>query len=500
MRAATTVLLTLATLIGCDGDPEPRLAPEPEPGAGPAAAPAPEPPSPPAPWTVRAIRSCSAWASATVLATEAHLFVCDGAVFDVGTTRLVRGGFDLGSRIAARGTRSAWTDPGAESVLLRDGAGGERRFEVGDSVMGPGAFSRDGRRLALRGDSALRVLDLETGEVAVPEGAERCAAATAVGFRADGSPQCITRREDRKVLVTLGRAEEVEVPDAYAARWIPERGQIVARSHEALSWITDEGAPVAERAADRQHGLLAVREDGSALVTTNGDDRGSAADRQGRVERWWLEDGEVRTEVVYERAADRGAFVGDDEIALMVFENLVWLHRGPALELPELPEPQPPEGYERYRATEEHTFEGARGTFARAPHDVAMFGATDPEGGLLRVSRSDAEELAGFEGLDAWARAVMSRYVEVGTDRWAKAWTDEDGARVLRGHSYIGGCERTHIDVLVRERGQTLERWVALNGDPTRDGPFARIPDDAHDVEDGIVDRYAGDPSTGPLR
>lgn len=70
---------------------------------------------------------------------------------------------------------------------------------------------------------------------------------------------------------------------------------------------------------------------------------------------------------------------------------------------------------------------------------------------------------------------------------------------MVRGHTYIGGCERAHIDVLVRETEGGLEIWTAISG---RRGAFetalGRIPRDARPVRAAENDRYEGDPSIGP--
>lgn len=485
MRAIALFSLVVLALAGCDRDapaPAPELAPEPAPAA---ATPTPEPL---APWAVRTVRTCSTWSGSTLQATDRHLFACDGATFDARTARLVRGGFQVQRRLATQGDRSAWAVLDANAVAIFDGSLHERRISVPDAWFGGGAFSADGSRLLLVDEHGLSMLALRTGTLSRPDGAERCTDAVGLGFDGEGRPQCVVPRDEGDALVTLG-AGEVALEGAQSAHWAGDF--VVVHTGEAIRWLRTDGTLVAQRDAAHRQGVLDVRDDGAVIVSGDAFGRGTVNERVGATERWWLEGDVVHHETLYDRPSERGVFVGD-EIALAVFEHVVWLHRGPAADLDRSP-PATPEGYERLPA-HEHTF--GDDNFERGPEDVARFSSRNSS---LLLSRTHADELAGFEGLDAWARAAMSRYVEVGTERWAKAWAEPDGSRVLRGHSYIGGCERTHIDVLVRERGETLERWVAMSGEPTQDGPFASMPDDARDVSDTIVEGYAGDPSTGPI-
>ncbi|MFK7986243.1 MAG: hypothetical protein AB8I08_09440 [Sandaracinaceae bacterium] len=492
MRACLAIVVL--TLLGCGASSSDSASVDPP--AAETEAPASADPAA-SPWTVRVVRTCNVWTGSMLLGTQDRLFACSGAQFDAETTALLHsGGHRYPPReLASLGTLAAWTDPNEGYVAVDDGVGPPRRTTVEDEVEG-GAFSPDGTRLAFGVLEGVRVLDRAAGRVSTPEGAERCANTRQLGFDARGRVQCAVRSEEGgQDLVTLGSAS-VRLPNSQFVRWLPNGAGIVTRDDAAIAWRASNGSLLAEHAAPTEYTLLSVGSDGSALIATEGDGRGEYGSA-GRTERWWRDGSEVRTEVVYPHSAYSAVYVGD-EIALRVFDDVIWLHRGAPFALPELPLPEAPEGYLVYETTDAHTYEGERGTFARALNDVVMFGPRG-EGALLRVSRSDAAELARYTDLDGWARAAMARYLEPGNERWAKAFHDDDGNRVMRGHSYIGGCERAHVDVLVRERGTALERWRAYGSAPTTVGPLGRIPDDAHDIEDGVPEGYAGDPSIGPL-
>ena len=116
---------------------------------------------------------------------------------------------------------------------------------------------------------------------------------------------------------------------------------------------------------------------------------------------------------------------------------------------------------------------------------------------LVVVSRSEAVELSRFDDLEGWASAAAARYVDPGSQRWAKAWRGEAG-REMRGHAYIGGCERTHIDVVVRERGPVLERWRVYTSDgESGDAILGETPSHARSLASVRGDSYEGDPSIG---
>ena len=143
----------------------------------------------------------------------------------------------------------------------------------------------------------------------------------------------------------------------------------------------------------------------------------------------------------------------------------------------------------------------AQSRSTRARDEVAAFEHPGEGFAHVVVAWSDRAELARFEHDDAaWGRAVMARYVEHGSERTAHVYRDASGARRLRGHAYIGGCERTHIDVRVRELPDALEHWTMHTGEREHvDALLGAIPPSAIAIDDGWRDRYAGDPSTGAI-
>jgi hypothetical protein len=93
----------------------------------------------------------------------------------------------------------------------------------------------------------------------------------------------------------------------------------------------------------------------------------------------------------------------------------------------------------------------------------------------------------------------MERYLDPGEQRWARFYRDGSGLRVVRGHVYIGGCERTHTSVMVREREDGIEIWTAHSGSPRAPRALPPIPSDARRVPGVVGDSYEGDPSIGAV-
>lgn len=470
--------LGLAAL-ACGGEP---AAPEVIPVDEPAARDEPDPPAalpaPSGPWAVRYIRACAEWSHSTLLATDRHLFACDGSVFELASGRLVRarGAFEL--PLAAVGERSVWSSLEVDAIVIRDVALGATRVE-GPGYARSAARTLDGRGVMLAGDP-VRVVSLDDGAVRDVPDAARCADTEPIGFTHGGAVACVRSDGARSVLVTVGRAEEAVLPTIADARFDPRGGGLVVRSPDAVHFVDESGRVLASRAIDSEARLLDVGPDGSALIAL-----------EDRTERWWRDGTEVAVEAVYARAADDGVLAGA-RIALARHGQLVWLERGATRALPAIDAPAPPPGWRALEANEGE-WNGEGRAYPRDPGDLAAFTS---DHGFLRVGASDSDELAGLDD-EAWARATMGRYVERGTDRWARTW--RDGAqRVLRGHSYIGGCERTHVDVLVRERDGWLERRIAYTARGAGDA-LGVVPGDARSVDDGYEDRYAGDPSTGPI-
>jgi len=75
------------------------------------------------------------------------------------------------------------------------------------------------------------------------------------------------------------------------------------------------------------------------------------------------------------------------------------------------------------------------------------------------------------------------------------------GRRIIRGHTFIGGCERTDIDILIREApDHTFDVEVAYGTRRAVEALFGPIPRTATVVPDSVQDRYQGDPSIGRVR
>jgi hypothetical protein len=219
----------------------------------------------------------------------------------------------------------------------------------------------------------------------------------------------------------------------------------------------------------------------------------------GAAEIWRRRGGATVIESVAPVGIEDGAFVGEDEVVILTTTRVaLWLHRGPAAELPDLGAPAVPAGFTRLRETLDGTqvvFEGEDGSIvSRRPGAIAAFSSDEPSVEVT-IHRTDAAELSAFGGA-AWGDAVAARYLEPGHERWAFTWTDE-GGRVFRGHTYIGGCERTHIDVLVRERGAVLERWIAYSPRGRIGSAHPATPHDAAAVA-VTADSWGGETSTGP--
>ncbi len=488
MRALATALVLLAACGSPPPSPPPQRT-ETRPKA-PVAAPTSDQDEPAA-WATRAIRTCPGGPWARPLATDTHVFACAGAIYDIATTRLTSASAERGMNLAATNNRIVWQDDRDGRLVVRDATQELARFRARDQLHG-GVATPDGQRVMFVREAAGRarqpyLVELSSGAETVPRDWRRCARAGSFGVRQDGAIQCIERRfgargepPDPGLLITLGEPGEAEVGQLEdPAQWVPGRDVIVMRERGAIRWRTTAGEVIAERPSTDQHQVRGVRGDGSALVSVSRREVGTST-----LERWWPEDGDVRTEPVWEGAVSDAIFAGDD-VVVSRETQIVWLGRGGTWETPLAPPVPTPEGYTPAVANG-HWFAYDSGRRApRGPEDVAMFFKDWRT--LLRVSRTDAAELAGLGRLEDWARAAMTRYLETGTDpdeRWARAWEDADGNRVLRGHAY-NRFDESHIDVVVRTRGEVLERYRASGHEPTSVDPFGVPPEGAIVVTDG---------------
>lgn len=242
---------------------------------------------------------------------------------------------------------------------------------------------------------------------------------------------------------------------------------------------------------------LATRADGAALVSSS---RGTRLRvRAGAT---------TAEETVFPFAADQGAFIGD-RIVLLSNNDAVWLARGAPARAVEAP-PATPAGYEALAPIIERNTDSddpawpafgndGGSQYTRRISDVAGF---QSRAGWVTVSRYDVAELSRARDDDEWASFAMARHLDLGEQRTAKTWRDAAGRRVARGHTYIGGCERAHIDVEVRERaGGAIEVWTATSGQRgALTGALGAMPRDARTVSAVRGDAYVGDPSIGAVR
>lgn len=492
MRAAClrTYLVGVLVLAACGEEPA-AIAPTPDvelgsPPAQPVGPPAVPSAGPPArPWTARFVRACSVWAGADAFATPTHVFGCDGAVFDRESGALIE--VQPGRPAPDTAVGDVTLTLAEDELVVRD----RSLRELGRIALMEAARPEGrqlGRAALALGAEELYAIDVSARSARRLEGGRACRRALAIGWSASGAASCIVPCGSRSCLRTVGRAGEVELAPVHSARWLGSGRILAAGEDHIVRLLGDDGAVLASREATGDFEIRDVASD-AALVS-----------RRDTTELWRAAGGTLEVEQVYARRADAASFAGE-EIVIAASHGLVWLHRGEARALPELPAPRAPAGMRALRADvdgEHASFEGHGEHLPRGPNDVAAFVRTGRRFTHAIVSRSDALEMSRFAGETDWGRAVAARYLDPGSQRWAKIWRGEEG-RVLRGHVYIGGCERTHIVVEVRERRDLLERWMVYTGDGRVDDVLGPIPPDARIVEGVAGDSYEGDPSIGRL-
>lgn len=464
-------MLTVALLSGCE-EPAPPIVPDVERPAAPEPRPEPDPARP---WTVRFVRACSEWSYATARADSRHIVACERAVYDRATGVLLRIAPAGHEHVGARGEWSYWS--ASEGVILATEGAREPIAIAGD--LSPVEAAATGELIAHGSGSYHRVRGATAELIG---GSEICD--PAVAMRADGDVvQCLVRDDEGTTLRAVGQNTRVALPRLDDARWTGSHWIAVG---DRVYWIDEAGSIVHQRDAIEPR-LLDVSTDG-ALVSSDG-----------RTEIWRLDGDGLAIEPVYARRSDEGAFAGDQIVLLLSSRNIVWLHRGEPRALPELPAPTPPRGFVALRPAvddDSASWQGEAGTFNRGPNDVAAFSRERPWAHVV-VSRSDALELSRFTDDAAWAAMAAARYLDDGSERWARHWRGEEG-RVMRGHTYIGGCERTHIDVVVRERGEVLETWVVHSAHGRGfDSILGAMPDGSVEIREARSDDYRGDPSIG---
>ncbi len=447
-----------------------------------------------------------------VLGTSHRVLTCGNALYDLDGSLLQVN--DVGSPMLSLGESSLWSPTGTLDDLE---ARGEAELGLDDRVLrdedlrrtgllrpptsleppsGPSSvlWIAPGRVRVLAGDGVYEI-DLGAASVRLVD-EEACAGAHAIGTNRSGALQCIVPCDGRACLRTLGEADVAfgSSSELVGAAWDRSAHRWLVASHDAARWLDESGAVLETRTVPDAN-VKAISAEGVAIVV-----HGS------RTELWRFADGRTQIETLFEAPAEDALFAGEQIVIRLPPENIVWLARG-APGLGSDAAPSAPEGFEPLEPAAERNDEGrpvavfrgpAGTTFPRSRTHIAAFVSRESE---LFVSRIDAVELSRFRDDTSWARAVAARYMEGGEERWARSWRDADGRRVLRGHSFIGGCERVHVHILVRERESGSEMWK-LFGDDADDieRALGTIPTDAVAVPDAERPRYAVDPSIGASR
>jgi hypothetical protein len=485
-RARTLVLILLFAGCGSPATPQATTSAAPAPAAPasapPSAAPAPAPST--APFAVRFARSCPEWSFGPFFATRERLLVC-GLAYD--TTGALVGAGTVGLELAAGRERVITQPPDAERETGSDGS-----LAVYDATLqrigtlagvDVEAALVDGSPLYASDDQGLAAIDPSTWAVTrVPNGGG-CAGAVAL---ADAPLRCVTECDDGLCLRTVADGSTVRIASDRPSSLVhvPDGWLLIDEGGARI--VGDDGTTRARRGppVDR---VLAQRDD-RVLVAL-----------EDRTELWTVRASGIDAERVYDVRAEAGAFVGDRLVLRVLPDDVVWLERG-APPLAASPSVTAPQGARALSAAAEEggpmSWVSERGSlFARRRADLAAF-EMESEGEVV-VWRIDPAELGGVHDDVDWARRLGERVVPRGSERWASLWSRTPGARVLRGHTYIGGCERTNIDVLAREQPDgSIEVWSAMEADAqARAQLFGPEPADPQRVLES--DRYEGDPSIG---
>jgi hypothetical protein len=489
------MLACIAVSFGCDrSDPAPALRPEPAPIVAPTSEPA---SSLAAPWRVRFARDCSEWSGSALVASRRRVIACDGAIYDLeGALRRVD---SVGWPSAAVGdhfffaptgteeelrARGEW-EPGEDAVVVRDEELHRVAILRGEAELAPLVF---GERLFAVGAAAVYTIDLAQARMTALPSAEGCAGAAALDAGGDRI-RCVVPCGRAHCLRTVG-GSDLPIGSTDPARFVG-RDLVVAGEHE-VRWIDESGATRHVRPL-REAEILAVDGDRALVSSFDG------------VELERIAGGRLEIERVFDARAAQGVFAGERIVLMLEGRDVVWLERG-APDLPATAAPPVPEGFVALepaivasnddRAAPRAVFRDSDGDeyMRNRTHVAAFVSVTD----AVFVSRTDTVELSRFRDGDVrWAQAVAARYLDRGQHRWAKTWRDEHGRRVFRGHTYIGGCERSDIDLSIREDDRGLERWELTEAsEGAIERLFGAVPSSAIEVDLG-ESRYEGDPSIG---
>ncbi len=272
-------------------------------------------------------------------------------------------------------------------------------------------------------------------------------------------------------------ADELLVVEGGEARRLPRHhrdarfsdGYLLVADDDGLSVFVDLGD--VRRLDMPEPSVLDVR-DGVALLSSND-----------RVVLLTLSSLEI--ERVFDRHAPTGA-LHDEGILIESGRDLLWLARGTHFERSARAVATPAGLIAMTAGADEGepVWIGAGGMMNRGRDEVAAFVRPVPPprfdlghgwashhlelaspGTLqLTVSVTDLEELAALDD-DAWGRALCARALPHGCLSDAGYVGRGPDGRVFRGHVYVGGCARVHVDVMVREIDGVLERWTIESGD-----------------------------------
>ena len=498
------VLLRVGTvlLLGCGSTAAPASSSVPAlPGPAPSS---PTPTAPREPWGIAWVSTCSEYASHQLFATDHRVLACGMLFDDQGALVAAR---DTGSILATLGDRSLWRSTGTSTEIAARGEtpGGlvwrdEDLDPIGPLALGSTdlveTLARRGPMILGAHDEGALAIDLASGTTTR---IDACARAEALGWSREGEVQCVERCDEGACLWTapgarvvlpdalgsVGWSSRAAVQDAASADWL-----VLSDSH--ARWLDDHGA------------VIETRDVAGATVLDADDDGRILVALPSGVELWRFDGARTSTERVLDAPLRQGVIVGE-RIVLSDADDVLWLERG-ALGLATPTPSATPAGFhalERAASMGDDgppaIFRAAQEVVSRGRASLAAFSAGP--GTLARGGRASAVELARAGSDDsAWARLASDRFLVRGEHRSATTWRTE-GGRVLRGHTYIGGCERSDVDVLVREgEGGALEVWTVFAGEPEGiDVLFGPTPADARDVPEARSDRYEGDPSIGQL-
>jgi hypothetical protein len=443
------------------------------------------------PWGVRYARVCSMGSGSAGTTDGRHYFGCGrGSVTDLATGELLPLRIDDDLELVHAGY-TIWrvyriNDPATNDLIVRDG--GLRVVaaisNLSEWVVGPGP---DGEVLVAT-ETTLLALDLASMRLREVPGGRSCAWAEEVRLR-DGVVECVSTE-----WIEVAADGDVWEERTTRVRTLDGRERIVddttepgVRLVEGVLWVVDADGTARTRAFGEHAQLDDVR-DGEALVSTE--------DAVLRVDLLSL-DAELVASI-----SGSAHFAGDEIVVAGGGGQMLVLARGASWTAPHL-DAATPDGFTRLQpGFVDHwpVWVGDGSTYDRRGGAIAAFHAERGRLPFVTVSSLDPRELARAGTNDAlWGAMLGARHVGVGSDTSLRVFRDGEGRRVFRGHTYVGGCERSHFDVRVRELDGALELTIVVTARRERVTELlGEIPDDALALSPWY-DAYDGDPSIGNL-